>query len=127
MKFDNIVIATHGKFGFELLKSAEMIIGKQDKVMACSYLEGMTLEQFSLEIEKCIGNKNTLVFVDIFGGTPCNIAMGLSKSKSISLLTGVNLAVLIEACMDIENYSKSDLLECLIKNGMDSIKNPILQ
>lgn len=121
--FDNIVIATHGKFGIELLKSVEMIIGKQNKVTACSYLEGMTLEKLSLEIENCVGNNDTLVFVDILGGTPYNVAMKLSKEKNISLITGVNLAILIEACMNIKNYSKTDFIKFLIQSGINSIKS----
>lgn len=115
MKFERIVVATHGKFGEELLKSAEMIIGKQKDIKTCSYLEGMTLESFAKQVDEQIINGKTLICVDLFGGTPFNVARGLSQKKEFILLSGINLASMIEIAM---NYSSMEMMQLVeyIKN-----------
>ena len=42
----NIVIATHGRFGEEIVKSAEMITGKMENVQVLSLLPTMSFEDY---------------------------------------------------------------------------------
>jgi len=42
-----LVILTHGSLGLELLKTAEMIIGKQDAVEILSIHSGTTLSELA--------------------------------------------------------------------------------
>ena len=41
-----IFVCTHGKFGEELIKSAEMIAGKSENVYSFSLLPGMPPEEY---------------------------------------------------------------------------------
>ena len=41
----NIIIGTHGRFGEEIIKSAEMIVGKMENVRAVSLLPEMSFEE----------------------------------------------------------------------------------
>ena len=52
----NIVIATHGNFGEELLKSAEMIIGKTTNVYTLSLVPDMSFDEFVQNTKKLFEN-----------------------------------------------------------------------
>ena len=76
-----IIILTHGDAGKELVKSAEMILGKLKNVYTFSLLPNMSLNDFTNDIKNVLEKapKDTLVFVDLFGGTPSNVAIALSR------------------------------------------------
>jgi mannose PTS system EIIA component len=46
---------------------------------------------------KATGNSSTLLLTDIFGATPCNVAMKLMDGVSCKLIAGVNLPMLMRA------------------------------
>lgn len=106
----NIVIATHGKFGEEIIKSAEMIIGKMNNIQSLSLLPSMSFEDFTKEADTVLSNLtgNTLVLVDLYGGTPCNVFTALTKKYSHNVITGLNLPMLIDLYINVNdsNYIK---------------------
>lgn len=94
----NIIVATHGRFGEELVKSAEMIAGKMENVQNLSLLPSMSLEEFMAEADAMLAKteKPLIVLVDLFGGTPCNVMTALSRKYNYDVVTGVNIGMLIE-------------------------------
>ena len=53
-----------------------------------------TLDQARIMLEQ-MGNSHTLVMVDVFGATPCNVAQKLVDGVNTRLITGVNLPMLL--------------------------------
>ncbi len=49
-----ILIVTHGNFGLELLKSAELIIGKQENVETISFNQGDNIEALYNKVNKSV-------------------------------------------------------------------------
>ncbi|MEY4911040.1 MAG: hypothetical protein RL761_703 [Pseudomonadota bacterium] len=49
------------------------------------------------QLAKATGNSSTLMLTDIFGATPCNIAMKLTDGVNSKLIAGVNLPMLMRA------------------------------
>jgi mannose PTS system EIIA component len=49
------------------------------------------------QMAKATGNGSTLMLTDIFGATPCNVAMKLMDGVSCKLIAGVNLPMLMRA------------------------------
>ena len=49
------------------------------------------------QMAKATGNSTTLMLTDIFGATPCNVAMKLMDGLSCKLIAGVNLPMLLRA------------------------------
>ncbi len=49
-----ILIVTHGNFGLELLKSAELIVGKQGNVETLSLNHGDNVEELYKDVGKSI-------------------------------------------------------------------------
>ncbi len=104
-----VYILNHGRFGEELIKSAELITGKIDRIKAFSLLPGMSIEKFyanvQSEIEK---DMPKIVLCDIYGGTPSNVAMMLSGKFDFHILCGLNLAMLIELVLSRANENTID-------------------
>ena len=114
-----ILIAAHGNLGAELLKSAEIIIGKQDRVECISLLPGMDLEDFAGLFREALGaaEGNAIILCDLFGGTPSNVTAGIGLEGGAIALTGVNLPMLIEACMSRGEQDRDALRRTLIEAG----------
>ncbi|MDH6368016.1 MULTISPECIES: PTS mannose transporter subunit IIAB [unclassified Breznakia] len=111
----NILIGTHGKFGKELIQSAEMIVGKMENISCVSLLPEMSFEDFMNEADQKLASFEgpTIALVDLFGGTPCNVLTVLSRKYQYEVITGVNLPMLIDLslkCQSIEDVSDSKLL-----------------
>jgi PTS system mannose-specific IIA component len=49
------------------------------------------------QMAKATGNASTLMLTDIFGATPCNVAMKLMDGVTCKLIAGVNLPMLMRA------------------------------
>lgn len=122
-----IIILTHGKAGKELVKSAEMILGPLKNTYTFSLLPGVTPTEYIEEIEKEIKAvpEGSIVMADLFGGTPSNIAAMLVKNYKLSAVTGVNIAMLIEADSLRNTFKGEDLAQKIILAAKNSCKSII--
>ena len=90
----NIIILTHGEAGNALLASSEMIVGKTPHTTAISLMPGMSPEALMQQVKTILNpDVETIIFTDIYGGTPSNIAYLLSREFPIRCISGVNLAM----------------------------------
>lgn len=66
------------------------------------------------------GAAQVLLFSDVVGATPCNVAQSLVRGESVRLITGVNLPMLLRAV----NYRDEDLPELVeraLSGGMQGM------
>lgn len=106
-----VYILNHGKFGEELIKSAELITGKIERIKAFSLLPGMSIEEFYDNVQTTIEEDSpSIVLCDIYGGTPSNVAMMLSVKYDFRIICGINLAMLIELVISRANGKDVDEL-----------------
>ncbi|WP_334333096.1 PTS sugar transporter subunit IIA [Companilactobacillus sp. HBUAS59544] len=107
----NIIVATHGRFGEELVKSAEMLMGKTENVYILSLLPGKSFDTFYKESNEIFSRIEgpTIALVDIFGGTPSNVLTALTKKFSHKVLTGLNLPLFIDLYMKASMAKNIDL------------------
>lgn len=117
-----VIIATHGLSSVELLKSAEMITGKQSNVETVTFTEGEGLEElresYSEALSKLNENTTILILVDIWGGTPFNVAI----EQGCEVITGVNIPMLLELFMNRDNQEVDMLVDHLLVETTNSIK-----
>lgn len=122
----NILVMTHGSFGKSVIESSEMAIGRTEGLQAISLEPGMSPEQLLKEArEKLNGTGKTLVLTDLYGGTPSNVALMLTKSYDLVVISGFNLAMLIEAviqrqCAEVD--SLEELAVHLVKTAQDACR-----
>ncbi|AEI14648.1 MULTISPECIES: PTS sugar transporter subunit IIA [Flexistipes] len=120
-----VILLTHGSLGIELLKTSEMIIGKQDKVDFLSVQSGASLGDLAGDLDRLINkykDGGVLILTDMFGGSPSNIAMAYLEKSKVDVVTGVNLPMLIKTFSmrkDIKN--PQELGRAAIQTGKESI------
>lgn len=121
----SVLILTHGRSGEEILKSAEMIMDKIDDMYAFSLLPGMSPEEYYKIVKEKLDiiQGNVLVIVDVFGGTPSNVAALLSKNYNISIVTGLNLPMLLEVVSLRCSISGEELANEIVSVGKDGCRN----
>lgn len=127
MKKKAVLIITHGNFGIELLKSVQLIMGEQEDADALGLNLGDSIDDLRNKAKEIIvknqeADKETIVLVDILGGSPSNIALYLVKSCGVTLITGVNMLMLIELFSSRDSEESNDLVEKMISSGIEGIK-----
>jgi PTS system mannose-specific IIA component len=95
-----IVIITHGNLASELLSAVQHIVGAQNHIKTVCIGPQDDVDQRRAEISAAIkgvdlGNGVVLV-TDMFGGTPCNLALAHLKKGKVEVLAGANLPSLIK-------------------------------
>ncbi|AJA49682.1 PTS system mannose-specific EIIAB component [Clostridium pasteurianum DSM 525 = ATCC 6013] len=130
-----IIIGTHGKFSKEILRSSEMIFGKQENVSAVTFEPGEgpddLLEKYKKELEQLDSKEGTLFMVDLFGGSPFNAASRIvAENENMDIVTGINLPMLLEV-YGARSFSSIEELVNIAKQsaceGIKSLKEALLQ
>jgi PTS system mannose-specific IIA component len=95
-----IVIVTHGRLAVELLSAVQHIVGPQTHVKTVCIGPNDDIEERRNEIATAIKavdlGKGVVLVTDMFGGTPCNLALTHLKKGKIEVLAGANLPSLIK-------------------------------
>lgn len=110
-----ILIITHGEFGVELVKSIEMIMGEQENVNALGLKPGQSVDDLRIRAKEILDhnkgqNLETVVLVDLLGGSPSNVALSLLKEYKVNILTGVNMPMLVEMLQFYNTEEDTDKL-----------------
>ncbi|TAL16037.1 PTS sugar transporter subunit IIA [bacterium] len=96
-----LVVAAHRDFGREMVLAAEGIVGPMSGVTSVSIHYNHSLDEATSMVQKAIDDtdrgKGVIVFTDMFGGTPTNVALSMLRKKTVEVVAGVNLPMLIKA------------------------------
>ncbi len=98
-----IILIAHANIAGEMLTAAEHVLGKQSLVATLnvenSDQPGLLHDQLTQLI--CQSNTGDGVFIlaDMFGGTPCNVALSCAEQAHVEILSGFNLPALIKALL----------------------------
>jgi PTS system mannose-specific IIA component len=97
------LILTHGGLARELLAAAQVISGRVSAFEALSldWSEGFeeSRGKVSAALERLDQGEGVLILTDMYGGTPCNIAMTFLLPGKVEVITGVNLPMVLRlAC-----------------------------
>lgn len=122
-----VLLISHGDYAKALLGSAEMIMGEQDNVKAIGLYPGDSPDEltkyankFVSENEKC--GKETIILVDLMGGTPYNASLKLLRDFNVTILTGLNLTMAIEALSMKDSIDLKELIKLISESAKDGIK-----
>jgi PTS system mannose-specific IIA component len=95
-----IVIVTHGRLAAELLAAVQHIVGPQTHVKTVCIGPHDDIEERRNEIAAAIKTvdlgRGVVIVTDMFGGTPCNLALTHLKKGKVEVLAGANLPSLIK-------------------------------
>lgn len=119
-----LVIICHEDMGAELLKAAEMIVGKIEGVATVSVKQESAPEMLRNEIQSAIKKvdrkKGVMLFTDMFGGTPSNIALAF-LGETVEVVTGVNLSMMIKFANHRDEKALSELAKVVQEAAQKSV------
>lgn len=100
-----VVVASHGEFAKYALDSAEMIVGKQENCGVVSVTMDVTLADAVQKMQEVMASldktKGTVILVDLFGGTPSNVAGTIQLTEeNVLVISGLNLPMLIQLLLN---------------------------
>ena len=120
-----LLVITHGQLAKELLEAAEFIVGAIDTVEYVAIDASKDSKKLRDIIQKKMKaldqGQGVLVLTDMFGGTPSNISLSFLDESLVEVITGVNLAMLIQLSMSNEDESFHDLVQSLKQRGQENI------
>jgi PTS system mannose-specific IIA component len=121
-----ILIDTHANLGASLIDTLEFILGaKQEKLEAISIDIKQDPESLRNKIKRGIKDvyceKGVIIFTDMFGGTPSNLAYAFLEEGKVEVISGVNLPILLKAVTSREKMEIKALTAALIEHGKKSI------
>jgi len=95
-----LVLVTHGRLAQEFISAMEHMVGPQTHLRAVCIGPEDDIERRQREIAAAAKAVDTgsgvVIATDMFGGTPCNLALTLLDRTKIEVMAGVNLPSLIK-------------------------------
>lgn len=120
----DLIVLSHGDLCEALIATAELVLGKQNHIIAVGYGASENIDTYKERVYKIIYENCSnpiLILTDLFGGSPCNIALQFSINEKIECITGMNLPMLLTALTERENSSIEELKEKCINAGKEGI------
>lgn len=125
------IFLTHGDFGRILLETARNIIdedvSEKSVVYSMDYTMSYEVENVKENVKKSVGTAiskgyKVIIFVDIFGGSPSNVAFTIAKQENLDVVSGVNLAMIMYAIEHIDSDKDMEsMVAGILRTGSQNI------
>ncbi|WP_417688406.1 PTS sugar transporter subunit IIA [Roseibium sp.] len=110
-----LVLVTHGRLAEEFKSALEHVVGPQEQVETICIGPDDDMEQRRQDIlsavEAANSGKGVVLLTDMFGGTPSNLAISVMDGKSVEVVAGVNLPMLIKLASVRSDRSLADAVD----------------
>ena len=122
------LIIAHGTLGESLIHCASHCLGKRPLRLRAV---GVTvhddpdaiLPQCKELVRQLDEGNGVIIFSDICGATPCNIASRLTDPGRVELVAGVNLPMLLRA-LTYRDKPLAEVVEKAVSGGRDGVMQP---
>lgn len=119
-----LLLMSHGDFAQELMRSLEFVVGKQENydtlgVHLEDQIDDLRRKMYE-KVDSLDTEKGLIVFTDIVGGTPMNLAGHLLNRENVLICSGMNLPVLLECSFNRNKTIEElrNLIEAAYQIGM---------
>lgn len=120
-----ILIITHNEVGIDILSTARDIFGglpANTTVIAIN--PNSDYDKKLVETQRRIAELDTgdgvLILTDIFGATPCNIALKAARNTNTKVVAGINLPMLVRV-LNYAHLPLAKIVDKAVSAGHDSI------
>jgi PTS system mannose-specific IIA component len=111
-----LLIITHSRLAKELLEAATFIIGSVEAA-ECISIE----TQKDSKLKSLDQGDGVLILVDMFGGTPSNLALSFLQKDTAEVVTGVNLPMVLAIAHNRKGKSLAEVADIAKSAGQRSI------
>ena len=119
------VIVTHGLLGQELLNAVKGIVGKISSLESVSIGWEGDVDEGKGKINKALKEvdrgSGVVLFTDMFGGTPSNMAFSFLEKGKVEVITGTNLPMLLKFTFVQKSTDLADVARSVYEDGKNSI------
>ncbi|RLB89843.1 MAG: PTS fructose transporter subunit IIA [Deltaproteobacteria bacterium] len=121
-----ILVVTHANLASTLIETLEFILGKEQENLLPISIDikedpDKLRKKIKQGISKVMSDNGVLIFTDMFGGTPSNLAYSFLEEGKIEVISGVNLPLLLKAVTARKKMNMEALTASLIEHGRRSI------
>lgn len=121
----SFIILTHHDIGQQMVNVVEETLGtKCPSMRALAVYPDQSMEQLIglVELQRVAFDEGdgVIIFTDLYGATPGNIACRLLEIPSVKVITGVNLPMLLKA-QGYAHLPLDELVEKIINGGREAI------
>ena len=127
----SFVFITHGELGSTLLNIASRImdidVKERTAFFSIEFSMVTELDSMKTNLENTIDNfikqgHKVLILVDIFGGSPSNIALSLAKEEEVDVISGVNLSMVMYSLEHMDDDSDiRTMVDGIIRSSRQNI------
>src|ERR1700733_10758141 len=118
------LIATHGNLATGVKSTLDIIIGQTENVCL---IEAYVKENKGIEsdlaalLKTLARNDELIIFTDLLGGSITNQAVRFTQGRNVHIVSGFNLALLIEILMAETSTPAEEVIETAIQNAKEQI------
>lgn len=122
----NVLLVTHTDVGKALMQVVHTTFGQIPEhwhQLAVSYQEDpdALLARLHQTLSALQDQDGTLILSDVFGATPCNMALSLKQYGQIRLISGVNLPMLFKL-VNYKDLPLDELADKALLGGREGIR-----
>jgi PTS system mannose-specific IIA component len=120
-----LLIITHSRLAKELLEAARFIAGSVEAAECISIETSKDSKKLRNIIQKKLESLDqgggVLILVDMFGGTPSNLALSFLQKDTAEVVTGVNLPMVLAIIHNRKGKSLAEVADIAKSAGQRSI------
>ena len=122
-----LIVTGHANFGSGMTSSVNLIAGEQEAYRYVDFLPTYGTEELTEEIAKAMDElkdcEGIIIFTDLMGGSPFNVAASLGHGKeNVLIVAGTTLPMLVEIVMSRKFMDDLDgLVESVLETGKEQV------
>jgi PTS system mannose-specific IIA component len=125
-----VVLVTHGAFAHSLAETATTVLAGQSMLtevplIPVSFGQNDGKDTYWSALTKAVDDADrgsgVLVIVDMFGGTPSNLALALLADRAVEVVTGLNLPMVLRAMQRCQTLPLHDLARDVLMYGRRNV------
>jgi mannose PTS system EIIA component len=120
-----IVIVTHKELAEALIDVCNLILGRQEGMVAVSLDPSAPPETSKQQIQRALSKVNNghgvIILTDMLGGTPSNLTLPFLQEGKVEVVTGVNLPMLMRLSALRQQKNLAEVALALKQSGQKGI------
>ena len=122
-----ILIVGHGEYGSGMKSAIKLLTGVNDNIDAINLNEELTHNDYTLMLQEYVANnKDLVIFADMTGGAPFQIAsreiLLNEDSQNQFVIGGASVGCILEVVMNTLVLKSEDELKDIIDSAVNNIK-----